>query len=68
MQKEEWMKILLSIQKKESFLEQALRREENERIVEPPPAVYIENDSCVLCTKPHFQGGLCLYHFHQRYT
>lgn len=64
----EWEQRLKILQEKEDWLKKAYVQYREERKIEPPPNVVIEHDFCSLCVRPHFQEGLCLVHFHQRYS
>jgi hypothetical protein len=64
--KEEWEKILDRQKKQEEFFRIAGARQKKECITTPvAPSVLVEEQRCSLCRNPHFQGGFCLFHFHQ---
>ena len=66
--KEEWEHRLSQIKEREEWLKTAYKQYDSEKKKEPPPTVFIEGELCSSCARPHFQAGLCLLHFHQRYT
>ena len=66
--REEWEERIRDLNAKEDSLNALHKRYNEERRMSISPVVSIENDFCMKCERPHFQQGLCLLHFHQRYS
>ena len=66
--REEWEGIQHRQKMQEALFRVAhVRAQQEQKKIIVPPSILVEEQRCSLCANPHFQGGLCLFHFHQRY-
>ena len=66
--REDWEKVIQSYLIQEKILREHVIKEyafeQRARVAH----IHVEKNTCSLCNRPHFQGGLCLLHFQQQYS
>ena len=65
---EEWSAALNQYADLRNKLSHALAKELVNVSEQKSVHIFVEDQYCEKCSRPHFQGGLCLLHFHQRYS